>query len=192
MHGTGGEVTGMEQTAIREQDAVGTAGSVAQFLTFALGHETYGLPVEYVKEVIEYCRVFPVPRVPEHIRGVINLRGEVLPVIDLPYLFYGAHAEITPASGIVFIEVRHEAEVVVVGAVIDAVDAVTGIPHNAIEPAPAFGERIRPEYIRGVGRSGDRFIILLDPARVFDIDALSRGQAEYSGAGSLKGEARNG
>ncbi len=162
----------MDTASVFGENASGN--KVLQYFTFYMGKEAYGVGVAHVKEVIEYHRVYPVPRVPEYIRGVINLRGDVLPVIDLSYLFFGKKCDISGGAGIMIIEVPYGNEMYTVGAIIDQVDAVMDIPEENMEPPPELGGKIRADYMSGVGKSGDRFIILLDIEKVLDIDELSR------------------
>ncbi len=151
---------------------------ILQYFTFRLGNETYGLNLENVKEVIEYGRIFPVPRTREYIRGVINLRGEVVPVIDLSTRFYGYTAEVTIHTSIVILDLCYNEEIMLVGAVIDAVDRVLDISEKDIETPPDFGSKIRTAYISGVGKAEDRFIILLNTGNVFNVDELSSMEIE--------------
>lgn len=152
---------------------VATSRGSAQYLAFALGNATYGFPVQSVREVVDYPAIFTIPRVPDHIRGVVNLRGEVLPVIDLAYLFYGKKGDVSASSGIVFIEVNHLGETVVLGVMIDSVEAVTDIFEDDIDESPAFGQNINPEFISAIGRVDGRFIIILNVDNVLNIQALS-------------------
>jgi purine-binding chemotaxis protein CheW len=151
-----------------------TEENIVQYLTFFLGKEVYGIAVEQVKEVIEYHQVYKTPRVPPYIRGVINLRGDILPVIDLSYLFYNRKSEIIPSTGIIFIECKTGNELTIVGIIIDSVESVIDIYKNNIEPALSFGEKIRSDYIDGIGKIDDRFIIILNIRMVLNIDELSK------------------
>ena len=144
-----------------------------QFLTFHLGNEIYGIEVNNVREVIEYENVHEIPMVPEFIRGVINLRGEVVPVIDLSYRFYKTKCEETKFTCIVIVELEEENETLLIGFVIDAINAVTDIPDDSIEPTPGFGAKIRADFISGVGKVRDKFIILLNLGKVLDVEELS-------------------
>lgn len=162
----------MENALIMEN--VDSAQETTQYLAFTLGATTYGFPVECVREVVEYTKVFKIPRVPEHIHGVINIRGEVLPVIDLSYIFYGKKASILGSSSIVFIEERSLGETGVVGLLIDSVEAVVDIVIDSLEEPPAFGYHIKSEFVTGIGKVGNKFIVILNINRVLDIQMLSR------------------
>jgi purine-binding chemotaxis protein CheW len=145
-----------------------------QYLSFRLGNEIYGLRVSSVKEVIEYNRVFKIPRMPFYIRGVINLRGEVVPVIDLSSRFYGHVSEISISTSIVFIEVEYKHKMLLIGVMIDDVYAVVNITHDSIEMMPDFGAKIRPDFISSIGKVNGEFIMLLNIQKVIDIEELAQ------------------
>jgi purine-binding chemotaxis protein CheW len=153
--------------------STGTLVKSLQHLTFFLGNQVYGFPVEIVKEVIEYSRTFVIPKTPDYIKGVINLRGEVLPVIDLSVLFYNRLTEMTNATSIIFIELLHKNEILLVGVIIDAVEAVVDVPEDTISIAPDYSTKIKAEYIKGIGKVDENFIILLNVEKILDIDLLS-------------------
>ncbi len=144
-----------------------------QYLTFRLGNEFYGIEVDYVKEVFDYTYITKVPKTPGYISGIINLRGEVVPVIDLSSLFYKRSNEVTKFTCIVIIDMGNEKESFLIGVLIDAVNAVIDMDSELIEAAPDFGIKIRSDYVSGVGKSDGRFIILLDIFRVLDVKELS-------------------
>ncbi len=159
------------------EKSAGSSGALTkylQYLTFLLGNQVYGFPVEIVKEVIEFSRTYIIPRTPEYINGVINLRGEVLPVIDLSVLFYNRITEISKSTSIIFIEIKDKGEVLLVGVIIDAVEAVVDIAEENISIAPEYSTKIKAEYINGVGRIDEKFIILLNIDNILDIDLLSK------------------
>ena len=144
-----------------------------QYLTFDVGSETYGIEVSNVKEVIEFDRVFKIAKVPDCIRGVVNLRGEVIPVVDLSSRFYGKMSEVTINAGIIFIEVFYNNTKLLIGAIIDEVREVVNIYKSNIESIPEFGAKIRPEFIKDIGKVDDEFIILLNIDTVLNVDELS-------------------
>ena len=162
------------QPLASQQASEKSVKNLVQYLTFFLGKETYGIAVEQVKEVIEYHQVHKVPKTPGYIGGVINLRGEILPVIDLSYLFYGRKSEITSSTGIIFLECGAAGGIMVIGVIIDSVEAVTDIVKDNIEFSLSFGEKIQQDYIEGVGKVNDRFIILLNTKSILNIDELSK------------------
>ena len=144
-----------------------------QYLTFLLGGEMYAVETLSVKEIIEYGKVTAVPMMPPSIRGVINLRGAVVPVIDLKARFGGNATELSRRTCIVIIELTSDEETHVVGIVVDAVSEVLEIPAGDIEPPPSFGARIRTDFISGMGKVAGKFVILLDIGRVLSADELA-------------------
>ena len=159
-----------------------------QFLTFMLGQEQYAVGILHIKEIIEYGSLATVPMMPDCVRGVINLRGAVVPVLDLSARFGRAVSSIGKRSCIVIVEVGEgDGEVdaqrqpkQVLGMLVDAVNAVVDINATDIEPAPSFGTRIRPDFIAGMGKCGGKFVVLLDIEHVLaseEIAALARRSA---------------
>lgn len=148
-------------------------GQSAQYLTFMLGGETFAIGILHIKEIIEYGQLTEVPRMPGFIRGVINLRGAVVPVIDLGARFGKPPANVSRRTCIVIIEVEHEGEQQVVGVMVDAVNEVLDIPPDQIEPAPSFGAQIRADFIQGMGKVEGRFVIILNVNHVLSLDEMS-------------------
>ena len=144
-----------------------------QYLTFLLGGEMFAIGILNIKEIIEYGSLTTVPMMPAFIRGVINLRGAVVPVIDLSARFGHAQSSITRRSCIVIIEVQAEGEKHDVGVVVDAVSEVLEIHASQIEPPPNFGARIRADFIAGMGKVKDKFVIILNVDRVLSIDEMA-------------------
>ncbi|HJV86086.1 MAG TPA: chemotaxis protein CheW [Noviherbaspirillum sp.] len=142
----------------------------AQYLTFMLGGETFAIGILAIKEIIEYGGLTDVPMMPECIRGVINLRGAVVPVVDLSARFGRATTAITKRTCIVIVEVSHHDGQQVIGVVVDAVNAVLEIPAAEIEPPPTFGAKIRTEFIEGMGKVNGRFVILLNVDSVLSVE----------------------
>lgn len=159
-------------TLIKPQ-AAEAAPEQEQYLTFTLGAEVYGLGILCVKEIIEYGHLTVVPMMPEHTRGVINLRGAVVPVVDLSSRFGRVQTAIGRRTCIVIIEVEGEEEQQVVGIIVDAVNEVLEIPRAQIEPPPSFGMRIRPDFINGMAKVEGGFIVLLEIGRVLALDELA-------------------
>jgi purine-binding chemotaxis protein CheW len=156
-----------------DMDEGKSADVVKQFLTFKVGNELYGIEVENVREVIEFSDITLVPKTPDYINGIINLRGEVVPIVNLPVLFYHQYSEVTKFTCIVIIEVSDESEKYLIGTLIDAVSAVVDLTDENIEETPDFGIKIRADYTSGVGKLGDKFIILLNIDSILDIDDLA-------------------
>lgn len=150
--------------------------NVTQFFTFLLGAETYGLEVNSVREVIEFKTVYKIPRMPLYIRGVINLRGEIVPVIDLSSRFYKDKLiDVKKTTCIVIVEIEDKTDgaLIHIGVAVDAIRAVTDIPDSLMEPPPTFGSNIRSDFIKGVGKINDIFIFILNADKVLDIEELS-------------------
>lgn len=144
-----------------------------QYLTFMLGGETFAIGILAIKEIIEYGNLTEVPMMPDYIRGVINLRGSVVPVVDLSTRFGRKRTELSRRTCIVIIEVASDQETQVVGVVVDAVNEVLEIPQDQIEPPPAFGAKIRTDFIRGMGKVDNKFVIILNVDNVLSIDDLA-------------------
>lgn len=158
-------------TRAGQDDAM--AASRQQYLTFVLGGETYAIPILGIREIIQYGSVTSVPCVPDFIRGVMNLRGAVVPVIDLGARFGNGASALARRSCIVIIEVANGDEQQNVGVMVDAVNAVLEIADNEIEPAPSFGARIRVDFIRGMGRVNERFVVILDIGAVLSLEEIA-------------------
>lgn len=141
-------------------------GQSQQYLTFVLAGEIFAIGILAIKEIIEYSSPTSVPMMPEYLRGVINLRGLVVPVIDLAVRFGKPASAVTKRTCIVIVEVELDGERYDIGAVVDAVNAVVEIPASDIEPPPSFGARIRTDFIAGMGKVDNRFVILLDSRHV--------------------------
>ncbi|MCR5864284.1 MAG: chemotaxis protein CheW [Aquincola tertiaricarbonis] len=154
------------------------AAEPQQYLTFMLGGETFALGILAIKEIIEYRGLTEVPMMPPSIRGVINLRGAVVPVMDLQARFGRPSSDITKRTCIVIIEVESEGERHVLGAVVDAVNEVLEIAPADIEPPPSFGTRIRSDFIHGMGKVRGKFVILLAAEQVLSVEEIAAaGQA---------------
>ncbi len=144
-----------------------------QYLTFVLGGETYAMGILTIKEIIEYGNITEIPRMPDFIRSVINLRGAVVPVIDLAARFGKRVTNITRRTCIVIVEVANGEETQDIGVMVDTVNEVLDIPDNEIEPAPAFGANIRADFIAGMGKINGKFVIILNINQVLSVDEIS-------------------
>jgi purine-binding chemotaxis protein CheW len=151
------------------------SGTSAQFLTFTLGEEVFAMDIRTVREIIQHGAMTTVPLMPAFVRGVINLRGAVVPVIDLHARFGRAPARITKKTCIVIFDAAAHGttERVELGLLVDAVSEVIDIAAAQIEPPPHFGAALRRDFIRGIGKVGARFVVLLDPDRAFDVDEMA-------------------
>jgi purine-binding chemotaxis protein CheW len=144
-----------------------------QYLTFRLGEEVFALGVSNVREILEFTTVTRVPKTPEFMRGVINLRGSVVPVLDMRLKFGLTKAEKTVDTCIIVVEVSFEGENTIIGALVDSVQEVFDLEPDQIEPAPKIGTQLRTEFIKGMGKRDDHFIILLDIDKVFSSEELA-------------------
>lgn len=153
-----------------------TTESSRQYLIFTLNGDIYAVDIMCIREIIEYGQVTEVPMMPDTIRGVINLRGAVVPLIDLSARFGRGRSAAGRRSCSVILEVagQDDRAAQTLGVVVDAVNEVLEIPAAEIEPAPAFGARLRTDFIAGMGRLGERFVVILDLARVLSFDELAR------------------
>ena len=146
-----------------------------KYLTFKLGDEEYGLEILKVQEIIQMQRITRVPRAPHFVRGVINLRGKVIPVVELRTKFGLGHQEDTDKTCIIVVEIEHEERPVTMGIIIDEVREVVDIAADEIEDAPSFGASVDTEFIMGIGKIGENVKMLLDIERVLsapDVAAL--------------------
>ncbi len=144
-----------------------------QYLAFSMGGETFAMDIRSIKEVIQFTELTEVPLMPTFIRGVINLRGAVVPVIDLSIRFHRPSTEITHRTCTVILEVVNDEETAVLGVMVDNVNEVLDISARDIEPAPAFGSKLRSEFITGVGKVNGKFVIILDVNRVLPVEEMA-------------------
>lgn len=149
------------------------ASNVNQYLTFTLDNEQYAISVSKVREVLEHTKITKLPRTAEFMKGIINLRGAGVPVIDLRLKFGLPETPITKDTSIIVMEVNSLDGDVVVGALADAVHEVVEIDEKAVEPAPRFGTRLAAEFIKGVGKKDELFIIILDIDRIFNAEEIT-------------------
>jgi len=172
-------MSAMLQTQAKLPAVVNAAGQQdqQQYLTFMLGGETYAMGILAIKEIIEYGNLTEVPRMPQFIRGVINLRGAVVPVIDLSSRFGKQATQVTRRTCIVIVEVagggEMQNETQDVGVMVDAVNAVLEIPAGEIEPPPSFGANIRADFINGMGKVNGKFVIILNIQHVLSVDEMA-------------------
>lgn len=145
-----------------------------KYLTFKVSDGIYGVGIDDVKEIIEYSTVTRVPLTAAFIRGVINLRGNVVPVVDLAIRIDKQSQEVSKRTCIIVVELEANGEKSDVGFVVDTVNAVLDIPEENIEPSPQFGADIRSDFIGGMGKVNEGFVVLLELARVLSIDELSQ------------------
>jgi purine-binding chemotaxis protein CheW len=149
-----------------------TERDVQQYLTFMIGAEEYAVSLLKVKEIIEYDTITEVPKTPEWVRGVINLRGSVVPVIDLAVKFRQAPSVAGKLTCIVITEVECEGEATVMGVMADSVRQVIDLKPEEIEEPPSFGTRVKVDYLLGMARAGKKFCLILDTEKVLSTDEL--------------------
>jgi purine-binding chemotaxis protein CheW len=160
----------------------GEADLAEKFLTFELIEEEYGIEILKVREIIGLLSITPVPRTPVYVRGVINLRGKVIPVVDLKLKFGMDRSEDTRETCIIVVEVAHGDDKILTGILVDRVREVLDIKSENIEDAPEMGDGIETEFIKGMGKTGERVSILLDIDGVLNSGELD--QLRKTGANS--------
>jgi purine-binding chemotaxis protein CheW len=144
-----------------------------QYLTFQLGEEVFAIDVSRVREILEFTTITKVPKTPDYMRGVINLRGSVVPVLDMRLKFGMTKTEKKLDTCIIVVEVLFENETIIIGSLVDSVQEVFELEPDQIEPAPKIGIQLKTEFIKGMGKRDDRFIIILDTDKVFNAEELN-------------------
>lgn len=150
-----------------------TLKDINQFLTFTLGKEIFALDIGTVREVLELTSITKIPRTPKFMRGVINLRGHAVPVVDMRLKLGMSRGEDTVDTCIIIVEIEFEGEFTVMGALVDSVREVFEMMPDSIEPAPKMGAAINAEYIKGMGRQNEQFIIIIDINKIFSAEELA-------------------
>lgn len=151
----------------------GSPEVIKQYLTFRIGNEHYGLELSQTREIIEYSGITEVPLMPNFLRGVINLRGEVVPVIDLAVRLGRKPIEVQKRTCIIVVELQNNEQNHVLGLLADAVSEVIEMDDENIEDAPSFGANIRAEFIQGIAKRDDEFVVLLDANNALSIRELA-------------------
>lgn len=154
------------------QDALGTRAREGKYLTFSLDGEEYGIGILKVREIIGMMPITPVPLSPDFVKGVINLRGKVIPIVDLRRKFGMAEADYTERTCIIVVEIRGASSRVPMGIVVDSVSEVINIKGSDIEETPSFGGNLKTEYILGIGKMDGGIKILLDIDRVLTAEEI--------------------
>jgi purine-binding chemotaxis protein CheW len=157
----------------KNSEASDTPAVATQFLTFSLGEEVFAMDIRTVREIIQHGAMTSVPLMPEFVRGVINLRGAVVPVIDLHARFGRPAARVGKKTCIVIFDSLRDGERVELGLMVDAVSEVIEIAASHVEPPPNFGAAVKREFISGMGKVGERFVIILDADRAFDVSEMA-------------------
>ncbi len=153
-----------------------------QYLTFRLSDEVFAVDISKVREVLDFTTVTKVPRTPEFMRGVINLRGSVVPVVDMRLKFGMTKTEKTVNTCVIITEVALDGDKIILGALADSVQEVIDLEPGQIEPAPRIGTKLRTEFIKGMGKRDEHFIIILDIDRIFSTDELDMAKDMKEGA----------
>lgn len=164
--------------------AAGDATEQGQYLIFTLAGETLAIGILHIKEIIEYGDLTEVPMMPQTVRGVINLRGAVVPVIDLSARFGKRVTAVAKRTCIVIVEMQEGGERHDVGVIVDSVNEVLDIAHSEIEPPPSFGAKIRTDFIAGMGKVGGRFVIILEIGKVLSLENIAQDKAAATQADS--------
>jgi purine-binding chemotaxis protein CheW len=162
-----------QETKIIDQAVKAASVTTGKYLTFTLDEEEYGIGILKVKEIIGMMDITLVPRTPEFIKGVINLRGKVIPIIDLRLKFEMGEIPYTDRTCIIVVEIDSEKGTILIGIVVDAVSEVLNIQENDIEETPAFGTQLNTNYILGMAKTGDGVKILLNIDRVLSIEEIT-------------------
>ena len=144
-----------------------------QYLTFKLGDEVFATDVAKVREVLDFTTITKIPRTPDFMSGVINLRGNVVPVVDLRLCFEMSRTEKTVNTCVVVVEMLLDGDPTVIGALADSVEEVIDLEPDQIQPAPKIGTQIRTDFIKGMGKRDGQFIMILDIDRIISAEELS-------------------
>jgi purine-binding chemotaxis protein CheW len=152
--------------------ASATISDTRQYLTFKLAEEVFALEVANVREILEFIPITKVPRTPDFMTGVINLRGSVVPVTDMRLKFGMSETEKTVNTCIIVVEVNIDGEKALLGALVDSVQEVFELEAQQIEPPPRLGLGMKTEFIEGMGKRDNQFVIILDIDRVFSMEEL--------------------
>lgn len=143
-----------------------------QYLAFNLSDEIFAFDISKVREVLEYSTVTKIPQTPDMMKGVINLRGSVVPVIDLRVKFGMGESEKTVNTVIIIVEIEIDGELSMIGALVDSVKEVIDLDSEHIEPPPSIGTKLNTEFIKGMGKQNDQFVILLEIEKIFSVEEL--------------------
>jgi purine-binding chemotaxis protein CheW len=160
-------------SALEVAGRFGIKEDTLQYLTFSLGDEVFAMDIRSVREIIQHGSMTIVPLMPAFVRGIINLRGAVVPVIDLQSRFGRAKAQIGKKTCVIIFDMSADGDKVELGLLVDAVSEVIEIAPAQIEPPPQFGTTIAREFIRGLGKVGKEFIVILEPERALNIDDMA-------------------
>jgi len=160
--------------------SVASITETGQYLTFILDEEVFALDITTVREVLDFTKITKVPQTPDFMMGVINLRGSVMPVVDMRLKFGLSKTELTVNTCIIIVEIELDGEITLLGALVDSVQEVIELDPEHIEPPPRIGTRLNTKFIKGMGKQDDRFLIIVEIDRVFSVEELAIAQ-EMSG-----------
>jgi purine-binding chemotaxis protein CheW len=144
-----------------------------RFLSFILDEESYCMEILKVKELMGMTSITPIPQTPEYIRGVINLRGQIIPIIDLRLIFGLQFKEYTKRTSIMVVEIEVENEIMLMGLIVDSIQEVVSIPEDKISKVPYINAKIKSEYIQGIGNTPEGIIIILDVVKILSTEEYS-------------------
>lgn len=150
----------------------GKNSKIKSFLTFRIGEETFAANVSHVLNILEMLKITKVPKAPEYMRGVINLRGSVLPVLDTRLKFGMPKGEITKNTCILVMELKNNNETVTIGAIVDSVQEVLEIEEEDIQAPPSIGTKFKNEYLLGMVKSDDKFVMIIDVEKIFNSEDI--------------------
>ncbi len=164
--------TSIEEISAQINQQMGFASDGRQYLTFTLGDEQYGVEILRVQEIKGYTGVTRIPNIPSHFKGVLNLRGTIVPIIDLRMKFGMAARAYDKMTVIIVVEVNEEIKGKIMGVIVDTVSDVMNIPPEDIQPAPEFGGTVDTGFISGIGNYGDKLVTFLDIDRILSVEEL--------------------
>lgn len=156
--------------------SVASITETGQYLTFKLDEEVFALDISTVREVLDFTKITKVPQTPEFMLGVINLRGSVMPVVDMRLKFGLSKTEPTVNTCIIIVEIELDNEITMLGALVDSVQEVIELDPEHIEPPPRIGTRLNTKFIKGMGKQDERFLIIVEIDKVFSVDELAMAQ----------------
>jgi purine-binding chemotaxis protein CheW len=166
------EASQYEQENTKGMGSASNDESGEQYLTFIMAGEEYGVDILKVQEIRGWERTTPIPNSPKHIKGVINLRGTVVPIIDLRQCFGLEHVEYGPLTVVIVLRVDGAQSSRTMGIVVDAVSDVYSLDHDHLQPAPNMGDSYDTSYIRGLATVGDKMVMLLEINELLDLDDI--------------------
>ena len=161
--------------------SIASVTEAGQYLTFKLSDEIFAVDISKVREVLDFTAVTKVPQTPEFMRGVINLRGSVVPVVDMRLKFGMTKTEKSVNTCIIIVEISVDQETTILGCLADSVQEVMDLEPDQIAPAPKIGTRLRTDFIKGMGKRKENFVIILEIDKVFTSDELTQVQGAHDG-----------